>query len=129
MRIETVHTHVPAPAEDVFDYVADVGNLAEWATEFILEAERDGDRIRARTEMGEVTMTTRANAADGVVDILVEANGGPAVAFPTRILPLPDGTSAYGFTLVQQPDQPDEIFEQGLASLGRELANVRARFA
>lgn len=128
MRIETVHTRVPAPAPDVFDYLADVGNLAEWATEFIKEAERDGDRIRAETMMGEVVMTTRANADDGVVDIVVEANAGPPVAFPTRVLPLPDGTSAYGFTLVQQPGQREADFESDLESLGRELDNIRRRF-
>ncbi len=129
MRIETVHKHIAAPASTVFDYVADVGNLAEWSTEFIKEAEREGDHIRAKTDMGEVTMTTRANEESGVVDILVESDGGPPVAFPTRVLALPDGSSAIGFTLFQLPGQPEEAFDSGLASLGRELDNIRARFS
>ena len=30
--------------------------------------------------------------------------------FPTRAVPLPDGRTAYTFTLFQGPDMPDELF-------------------
>jgi hypothetical protein len=128
MHIQTVHTRVPAPAGDVFDYMADVRNLADWATEFIEEHELDGERLKAVTQMGRVEITIEANRDDGVVDIVVTPDGARPIVFPTRVIPLPDGTTAYGFTVVRRPDQSADDFESDLASLSRELRNVRAHF-
>ena len=44
--------------------------------------------------------------------------------FPTRAVALPDGRTAYSFTMFQGPDMPDALFEAQHASLRRELANV-----
>jgi hypothetical protein len=45
--------------------------------------------------------------------------------FPTRAVALPDGRTAYSFTMFQGPDMPDELFESQHESLKRELAGVR----
>ena len=44
--------------------------------------------------------------------------------FPTRAVPLPDGRTAYSFTMFQGPDMPDELFDAQHASLQREFANI-----
>lgn len=44
--------------------------------------------------------------------------------FPTRAVALPDGRTAYTFTMFQGPDTPDELFEAQHASLQREFANL-----
>ena len=44
--------------------------------------------------------------------------------FPTRVVGLPDGTSAFTFTMFQPEGLPDEVFEQQYESLRRELGNV-----
>ena len=48
--------------------------------------------------------------------------------FPTRAVSLPDGKTAYTFTMFQGPDMPDELFESQHASLRRELENLERRF-
>ena len=48
--------------------------------------------------------------------------------FPTRVVALPDGRSAYTFTMFQAPDMPDELFDSQFASLKREFRNIEARF-
>jgi hypothetical protein len=48
--------------------------------------------------------------------------------FPTRVVSLPGGTSAFTFTMFQAPGMPDEDFESQHASLQREFANIRQRF-
>jgi hypothetical protein len=57
---------------------------------------------------------------------------GPAedelALFPTRVVALPDGRSAFTFTMFKAPELPDELFEAQVESLRRELDNVRARF-
>ena len=44
MRSKTLTTVLGAPTEEVFDYVSDIENLPEWATEFARELVSDGDR-------------------------------------------------------------------------------------
>ena len=49
--------------------------------------------------------------------------------FPTRVVELPSGRSAYSFTMFKAPETPDELFESQYESLRREFDNIRARFA
>jgi hypothetical protein len=44
--------------------------------------------------------------------------------FPTRAVELPDGRTAYTFTMFQSAGMPDELFEAQHASLQREFANI-----
>jgi len=46
---------------------------------------------------------------------------------PTRAVPLPDGHTAYSFTMFQTPGMPDELFEAQHQSLRREFANIEKR--
>ena len=49
--------------------------------------------------------------------------------FPSRVVALPEGRSAYSFTMFKGPGTPDELFESQYESLRREFDNIRARFA
>ena len=49
--------------------------------------------------------------------------------FPTRVVALPDGSTAFSFTMFQGPDMPDELFESQHESLKREFTNIQAAFA
>jgi uncharacterized membrane protein len=42
MRNATVTAVLDAPEREVFDYMADIQNLPEWATEFARELRREG---------------------------------------------------------------------------------------
>ena len=48
--------------------------------------------------------------------------------FPTRAVALPDGRTAFSFTMFQGPDMPDELFEAQHESLKREFDNIEAAF-
>jgi len=48
--------------------------------------------------------------------------------FPTCAAALPDGRTAYSFTMYQGPGMSDEPFEAQHAPLQRELANIEHRF-
>ena len=49
--------------------------------------------------------------------------------FPTRVVALPDGSTAFSFTMFQAPDMPDDLFESQHESLKREFTNIQAAFA
>ena len=49
--------------------------------------------------------------------------------FPTRVVELPEGRSAYSFTMFQTPGMPDELFDSQYQALLREFDNIRREFA
>lgn len=124
MRTATVTTVVAAPQGRVFDYMADIEHLPEWATEFARELRRDGDDYKVRNGLGEFFFTIRADRATGVIDMYAGPTKDAMAVFPTRAVGLPDGSTAYSFTMFQAPGMPDELFEAQHASLQRELANL-----
>jgi hypothetical protein len=129
MRNETVTAVLSAGAEEVFAYLADVDNLPDWATEFARRLERHGDDYKVVNGLGEFFFEIRSDPDTGVIDMYSGPTKDEMALFPTRVVPLPDGGSAFTFTMFQAPGMPDELFESQHASLRRELENVERRFA
>ena len=73
MRSATVTTVLQAPQSAVFEYMADIEHLPEWATEFARELRRDGDDYKVVNGLGEFYFTIHADPARGVIDT-AEAN-------------------------------------------------------
>jgi hypothetical protein len=129
MRNETVTTVLDAPREAVFDYLADIENLPAWANEFARELRHDADGYTVVNGLGAFCFEIRADRATGVVDMFAGPDREHMAVFPTRAVALPDGRTAYSFTMFQAPGMPDELFEAQYASLRREFANIEAVFA
>ena len=88
--------------------------------------EDDGLRIgevarRARLSKQTLTTMVRLLETDHLNDQLA--------LFPTRVVELPEGRSAYSFTMFKAPEMPDELFESQHRSLLHEFDNIRQRFA
>jgi hypothetical protein len=129
MRSETVTTVLEASQEAVFEYMAEIENLPSWATEFARELRRDPDGYRVINGLGEFRFEIRADRATGVVDMYAGPDRDHMAVFPTRAVGLPDGRTAFSFTMFQGAEMPDELFEAQHASLRREFANIEAAFA
>jgi ligand-binding SRPBCC domain-containing protein len=129
MKSRTVTTVLTAPQEDVFAYMSEIENLPEWATEFARELRRDDDGYVVVNNLGEFRFEIRADRETGVIDMLSGPSRAEMSVFPTRAVALPDGRTAYTFTMFQVPGMPDELFESQHESLKREFANIEARFA
>jgi hypothetical protein len=129
MRNATVTTVLPAAPDEVFGYLADIENLPDWATEFARELVRDGDDYKVVNGLGEFFFAIEADQATGVIDMYAGPAKDQMALFPTRVVALPGGRSAYSFTMFQTPDMPDELFESQHASLQREFAQIERRFA
>lgn len=125
----TVTAILDAPKSDVFGYLSDVANLPDWATEFAQELRYEDGDAKVVNNLGEFFVDIAADPETGVIDI----HAGPArnelAVFPSRVISLPDGRSAYSFTMFKQPGTPDDLFESQYESLRREFDNIRARFA
>jgi hypothetical protein len=128
MRSETVTTVLDAPQPAVFEYLSDIENLPEWATEFARRLERDGDDYKVVNGLGEFYFEIRADPQTGTIDMFAGPAKDQMAIFPTRAIAMPDGRTAYSFTMFQAPDMPDELFEAQHASLQREFANIGQLF-
>jgi len=124
-----VTTIVDAPQRKVFDYMSDIENLPKWATEFARELKRVGGDYKVVNGLGEFFFEIRADAESGVIDMYAGSAKTDMAIFPTRVVALPDGRSAYSFTMFQAPGMPEELFESQHASLKREFANIERKFA
>jgi hypothetical protein len=124
VRSETVIAVLNAPQRKVFQYMAEIEHLPEWATEFARELRRDGDDYKVVNGLGEFYFTLHADPDSGVIDMFAGPSKDAMAVFPTRAVALPDGRTAYSFTMFQAPGMPDELFKAQHASLQRELANL-----
>jgi hypothetical protein len=124
MRSRTVTAVLDADQQTVFDYLSDIERLPEWATEFARELRREGDDYKVVNGMGEFYFAIEADRETGVIDMFAGPSKQELAIFPTRAVPLPDGRTAYSFTMFQGPGMPDELFEAQHASLQREFGNI-----
>jgi hypothetical protein len=128
MRSRTVTTVLAASKREVFAYMSAIENLPDWATEFARELHHDDDGYRVVNNLGELRFEIRADEETGVIDMLAGPTAEQMAVFPTRAVELPDGRTAYSFTMFQGPEMPDELFESQYESLQREFANIDAHF-
>jgi len=126
MRSETVTTVLPVSQERVFEYMSDIRNLPEWATEFARELREEDGEYRVVNNLGEFLFEIRADERTGVIDMYAGPTREQLAVFPTRAVALPDGSTSYSFTMFQAPGMPDELFESQHASLKREFENIEA---
>lgn len=125
----TVTAVLDAPKDDVFDYLSRLENLPQWATEFAHELRYEDGKAKVVNGLGEFYFRIDADPETGVIDMYAGPSERELALFPTRVVSIGDGKSAYSFTMFKAPGTPDELFESQYESLRREFDNIRARFA
>jgi hypothetical protein len=128
LESRTVTTILTAPKEEVFAYFSRVENLPAWATEFARELRYEDGKAKVVNGLGEFYFTIEADSETGVIDMYSGPTEDELALFPTRVVGLPGGVSAFTFTMFQAPGMSDELFESQYRSLLRELESVRALF-
>jgi hypothetical protein len=128
MKHRTVTTILPAPKERVFRYLADIANLPKWATEFARELKVVEGKHKVVNGLGEFYFEIHADDETGVIDMLAGPTEDELALFPTRVVALSGGRSAFTFTMFQAPGMPDELFESQYRSLLREFENIEREF-
>jgi hypothetical protein len=109
--------------------MSDIEKLPEWATEFARELKREGEDYKVVNRLGEFYFEIKAEPATGVIDMFAGPSKDQMAIFPTRAVELPDGRTAFSFTMFQGAGMPDELFESRHESLKREFAHIEGAFA
>ncbi len=125
----TVTAVLDAPKDAVFDYLSQIANLPDWATEFAHELKHEDGKTKVVNGLGEFYFSIDSDAASGVIDMYSGPDEGELALFPTRVVALGPDRSAYVFTMFKAPEMPDELFESQYESLRREFDNIRGHFA
>jgi hypothetical protein len=129
MQTRTVTTVLEAPRDQIFRYLSQVENLPRWATEFARELRYEDGKAKVVNGLGEFFFSIDADPHTGVIDMYTGPTEEELSLFPTRVVELPDGRSAYSFTMFQTPGMPDELFDSQYQALLREFDNIRREFA
>jgi hypothetical protein len=119
---------IGAPANVVFEFVADPENLPRWAIGFCRAIRRDGeapDRWIVTTAQGDLPIRYVTDAALGVIDFYLSVAPGVEAAAFSRVVPNAEGAE-YIFTQFQAPGMPDEVFEGQVRALVAELQVLRS---
>jgi len=75
---------LPAPSEEVFDYLADVRNLPEWANEFARELKVVDGGHKVVNGLGEFFFEIRVDQETGVIDMYAGPSEDELALFPAR---------------------------------------------
>ena len=129
MNSRTASVVIPATKEKVFSYLSDIENLPKWATEFAQELKVVDGKQKIATPMGELFINIRADEDSGVIDTFAGPSEDQMGVFPSRVVELPGGYSAYLLTMFQPPEMSDEDFAGQYESLAREFGNLESIFA
>jgi hypothetical protein len=129
MNSRTVTAVLDAPKAQVFDYLSRIENMPDWATEFARELKFEDGKAKVVNGLGEFYFAIEADPETGVIDMFAGPAEDQLALFPTRVVELPDGRSAYSFTMFKGPEMPDELFESQYQSLLREFDNIRSTFS
>jgi hypothetical protein len=125
----TVTAVLDAPSDEVFEFLSRVDNLPLWATDFARELKYVDGNARVVNALGEFLFRIEADPATGVIDMFAGPQEDRMALYPTRVVALGAGRSAYTFTMFKAPEMPDDLFESQHRSLEREFDNIRSRFA
>jgi hypothetical protein len=128
MTTRTVTAVLDAPREQVFDYLSRIENLPKWADEFARELKNEAGKAKVVNGLGEFYVSFDSDRETGVIDMYAGPNENALSLFPTRVVGLPGGRSAYTFTMFQAPGMPDDLFASQYESLLREFENIRREF-
>ena len=129
MQTRTVTAVLEAPRDRLFRYLSQVENLPRWANEFARELRYEDGKAKVVNGLGEFFFSIDADPRTGVIDMYTGPTEEELSLFPTRVVELPEGRSAYSFTMFQTPGMPDELFDSQYQALLREFDNIRREFA
>lgn len=131
VNVTNLSVELHAARDAVFDYLSNIENLPEWATEFCRGLRRVDGHYKVRTSGGELFMHIEADRRTGVIDLYASPTLERMDREPltTRVLAGGNGASIYVVSFVQPAELPDEAYGQQCAALKREMENIRRRFA
>lgn len=124
---QTLHITIHRSAADVYNYLSDPRNFAEWAPGFCLSIRpaAETDRWEIITPTGKATARFTDRNQYGIVDHYVAVSPQNEVYIPLRVIANQEGSEVI-FTLFRLPEMTDEIYQRDMAAVQKDLQKLKA---
>lgn len=121
---EHLAVFIDRPATEVYNYVCQPANLANWAAGLGSSLELLDGRWTARSPMGPVVVEMAEPNSYGVLDHQVTLADGQSFYNPMRVIAAGERCELV-FTLRRQPGMTDADFERDAAAVAADLQTVK----
>ena len=128
MHSEKISVVIPAPKQNVIDYVANIDNFPRWATEFCHELRRVNDHYKVVSPFGELYLRIQANQDRGEINFFATPEIDGDDYLPTRVVNHTGWACEYIVDYRPKSVTSDAQFLQQCDSLRRELNNIKTYF-
>lgn len=119
-----VSEHIDRPVEQVYDFVADPGNLRRWAPGLGSSFEQVDGQWVAQTPEGRASLAFAPRNDFGVLDHYVTLGSGEVVYAPMRVIADGKGSEVM-FTVRRRPGMTDPEFDADAGAVAADLARLR----
>ena len=124
-EVRIVSETVDAPADQVYEFARQRGNLHRWASGLASVAiEQEGDHWAADSPMGRIRIRMAPRNDFGVLDHDVTTPDGTTTHNAFRVTPVDDG-SVLTFAVLRMAGASDEAFEQDAAHVLKDLRALK----
>lgn len=122
----TLTASIPRPADDVYDFIRDPGNLPKWATSFCQSIKNVGGKWIMETPLGphEVDIV-RENAYRVADHYMKPVDSDKENYVPMRVVANGEDRAEVIFTLNRTPDMSEARFADDAEMVRRDLATLQ----
>ncbi|MDI1338076.1 MAG: hypothetical protein PSU94_17995 [Lacunisphaera sp.] len=110
MNIRTIALTVSAPRDTVFNFLADIENLPQWAGAWCERLALERGRWWALTAEGEQVVDMETSAGTGVIDLRTGPSPERLTPVPIRVVALSPRRTLVSFIVIASPEQTEEAF-------------------
>jgi hypothetical protein len=127
MNLESRHLseRVSRPADEVYAYASDPGNLPRWAPGLGKSVEQVDGQWFVGTPTGRVRLAFAPRNEFGVLDHYVTLDSGEVIYIPMRVITDEGGGSEVLFSLRRRPGMTDAEFEADADAVAADLARLK----
>jgi hypothetical protein len=124
LEVRHITVSIERAPQEVYAFIADGHNLAQWATGLGTRFERDGDQWLAQGPLGKARVRIATPNDLGVADQTVTLESGATVHNPIRVVPNGKG-STVTFTLLRQPNVSEDKFNSDANWVQKDLNTLK----
>ncbi|VAX00770.1 hypothetical protein MNBD_GAMMA22-887 [hydrothermal vent metagenome] len=128
MKNNDLSITIPAPKDAVFNYLVDVENFPEWATEFCHELKQKNGHYKIVSPMGELYFRINSDETSGEIKYFAtsELNGDECLS--SKVSTIDNNSCQYMVDFYKTECISDEVFETQCNSIKLELQNIKNNF-
>ena len=120
----TLTISINRPAQKVYDFVSQPGNLPKWARTFCKSAKEVKGKWFIETPQGPMKFRMADKNAHGVLDHYINPAPGVEMYVPMRVVAATEGSEVI-FTLLRTPEMTDERYTEDIKWVKQDLSTLK----